>query len=110
MPPSPASGAGSPCGTRRTALAFSADGSLLPAGAPDASAEVWAATSPRLPAFGFGPDGAEDHLATAHPADRTRPLVPERSAAAVCARAHGGPFGIGVDVGTVVIRPLGQVN
>ncbi|MFI1761282.1 WD40 repeat domain-containing protein [Streptomyces sp. NPDC020800] len=88
--------------TQRTALAFSADGSLVAASAPDGSAEVWETAAPRLPAaqvpvgdgpvlaFGFAPDGEELHLATAHLADRTSPLAPERAAAVVCTRAHGG--------------------
>jgi hypothetical protein len=89
--------------TQRTALAFPADGSLVTAGAPDGSVEVWETASPRLPAarlavgdgpvlaFGFPPGDVEDmHVATAHLADRASPLAPARAAATVCARAGRG--------------------
>ncbi|MFJ9822585.1 WD40 repeat domain-containing protein [Streptomyces sp. NPDC101151] len=87
---------------QRTALAFSADGSLVTAGAPDGSVEVWETASPRLPAarlpagdgpvlaLGLPPDGAELHVATAHLSDRTVPLEPRRAAATVCARTGAG--------------------
>ncbi|MFI5684239.1 hypothetical protein [Streptomyces sp. NPDC051636] len=88
--------------TQRTALAFSADGSLLAAGAPDGFVEVWETASPRLPAarlpVGDGPvlalglpaSGSDLYLATPHLADRTSPLKPRRAAATVCARARAG--------------------
>ena len=86
----------------RVALAFSADGSLLAAGAPDGSVQVWETASPALPpatlpagdvpvlALGFTPGGGELCVATPHLADRTHPLAARRSASAVCARAGGG--------------------
>lgn len=87
---------------QRTALAFSADGSLVTAGAPDGSVEVWETASPRLPAarlpvgdgpvlaLGFPQHGEELHIATAHLTDRTGPLEPRRAAATVCARTGRG--------------------
>jgi len=83
-------------------LAFSADGSLLVAGAPDGSVKVWETATPALPAatlpagdgpilaVGLTPDGSEVRLATPHLPDRARPLAPDRAAATVCARAEGG--------------------
>ncbi|MFJ4790253.1 hypothetical protein [Streptomyces sp. NPDC088794] len=91
-------------GTTRhqAALAFSADGSLLVAGAPDGSVKVWETATPTLPAAtvpagdgpilatGLTPGGSQVRVATPHLADRARPLAPERAAATVCERAEGG--------------------
>ncbi|MEV6052946.1 hypothetical protein [Streptomyces sp. NPDC052107] len=41
-------------------------------------------------AVGFGHDGGEMRIATAHLAEGARPLDPRRTAATVCTRAHGG--------------------
>lgn len=84
----------------RAALAFSADGTLLAAGAPDGSVQVWETATPALEAatlpVGDGPavdlafvSGAL-RIASAHLPERGRPLAPERAAAEVCARAEGG--------------------
>ncbi|MFJ6081000.1 hypothetical protein ACIQI8_06315 [Streptomyces sp. NPDC092369] len=86
----------------RAALAFSADGSLVVAGAPDGSVTVWETATPTLPAatlpagdgpilaVGLASDGSQVRVATPHLADRARPLAPERAAATVCERAEGG--------------------
>ncbi|MDH6213241.1 hypothetical protein [Streptomyces pseudovenezuelae] len=86
----------------KAALAFSADGSLLVAGAPDGSAKVWETATPALPAatlpagdgpilaVGLTPDGSQVRIATPHLPDRARALAPNRAAATVCERAEGG--------------------
>ncbi|MGW7407752.1 nSTAND1 domain-containing NTPase [Streptomyces sp. NPDC054833] len=86
----------------RLALAFSRDGSLLAVGAPDGFVQVWETAQPHLGpatlpagdgpvlAVGFGPNGAELHLATPHLPDRLSALAPDRAAAEVCSRANGG--------------------
>ncbi|GCB44468.1 WD-repeat protein [Streptomyces sp. NL15-2K] len=85
-----------------TALAFSADGSLLAGSAPDGFVEVWETASPALPTatlpagdgpvleLGFTEDGGELRIATAHLAERVRPLAAGRAAEEVCARARRG--------------------
>ncbi|MFF8726429.1 hypothetical protein ACF073_08045 [Streptomyces sp. NPDC015171] len=82
-----------------SALAFSADGSALAASTADGAVQTWETARPRpaaatLPAgdgpvlaVGFGPGGAELHIATPHLPDRVLPLAPGRAAAAICARA-----------------------
>ncbi|WP_328874912.1 hypothetical protein OHT76_35285 [Streptomyces sp. NBC_00287] len=84
----------------RAALAFSADGSLLAAGAPDGSVQVWETATPALkaatlpagdgPAVGLGFASGELRIASTHLPSRSLPLAPERAAAEVCARAAGG--------------------
>ncbi|WP_020119197.1 hypothetical protein [Streptomyces canus] len=84
------------------ALDFSADGSLVAASDPDGSVHVWETATPALPpavlpagdvpalALGLTQDGAELHIATAHLADRTVLLAPDRAARTVCARVSRG--------------------
>ncbi|MER5216962.1 hypothetical protein ABT063_42165 [Streptomyces sp. NPDC002838] len=85
-----------------TALAFSADGSLLASGAPGGNVEVWETASPALPAatlpagdgpvlgLGFTGDSSELRIATPHLAERARLLAASRAAEEVCARARRG--------------------
>lgn len=86
----------------RSALAFSADGSLLAASAADGSVQVWETARTRLPAatvpagdgpvlaLGFGPHARTLHIATPHLPDRTAELAPSDAASEVCSRAGGG--------------------
>ncbi|MGY6021444.1 nSTAND1 domain-containing NTPase [Streptomyces spinosirectus] len=85
-----------------SALAFSADGSLLAASGADGSVQVWETARAGLPAatvaagdgpvlaLGFGAEEGELHIATPHLPDRVSPLRPEAAAEEVCARAAGG--------------------
>ncbi|MGW1878592.1 nSTAND1 domain-containing NTPase [Streptomyces sp. NPDC001975] len=86
-----------------SALAFSADGTLLAASTADGSAQVWETARTRLDpatvpagdgpvlALGFTSDTRELHIATPHLGVRSVPLRPEESASELCARADGGP-------------------
>ncbi|MEV1076645.1 hypothetical protein AB0I98_00045 [Streptomyces sp. NPDC050211] len=88
--------------THDLALAFSADGSLFAASAPDGSVQVWETASPDRPAatlpagdapvtvLRFTSGGGELRITTAHLPARVRPLEPIQAAAELCARAKGG--------------------